>query len=75
MNRVYAATSIAGGVGAMKSIDGAALLGLDMCFTLDGSVMRIYKLDEISGLPESSPDIIAPTANAGTKRWIQQTFA
>lgn len=72
MSKIYGAVSITGTTGAMKSIDGDDLSDLDMCFTLDSGTLRIYQLDEDSALPESSPSVVAPTDNAGDKRWILQ---
>jgi hypothetical protein len=71
---VYAAVSITGTTGAMVSIDGTALVDLDICLTLDGSILRVYQLDEDSGAAVSSPTIISPTANAGAKRWLQKSI-
>ena len=69
---VYGATSLIGGVaGSVDNIDGAALADKD---ALRAAVQDVgiyeYVLDASSGAAESSPDIISPDTNAGTKRWI-----
>jgi hypothetical protein len=69
---IYGAVGI--GATGLMAINGTVLVDADMCFALDGTLMRIYYLDADSGLPVSSPDVIAPTLNAGTKRWILGTF-
>ena len=62
---------IGGNLGALDAIDGALLDDTDNAITTtpDGLVYH-YTLDEDSGAAESSPDVIAPDNNPGTKRWI-----
>lgn len=72
-NYVYAATSLTGGgSGALDAINGDLLSDGDSSIVFDhiNLIVYVYTLDEFSGLPESSPDIIAPDTNPGTKRWI-----
>lgn len=72
MANTYRRYALTGGTsGSLDDLDGSNLAGGDMAITV-GSDDRIYfhKLDASSGETESSPDIIAPDTNAGTKRWI-----
>ena len=71
--KIYGAISISGGSDSLKAIDGALLNDQDMCFALNSGRIAPYLLDADSGLPELSPSIIAPTNNAGTKRWLLQS--
>lgn len=72
-NIVFAATSLTGGVlGSLDSIDGDLLTDKDIAIVgIQGSGVREYILDATSGAAESSPEIIAPDTNPGTKRWIE----
>lgn len=66
----YSKTSFIGGGGtALDSIDGAGLVDGDFAHVVVDGKVHIYKLDGSSGAAESSPNIISPDANAGTKRW------
>ena len=71
-NKIYwSKTALIGGTAdALDSIDGAGLTDGDFAHVVAGGKIYIYKLDEGSGATESSPDVITPDANAGTKRWI-----
>jgi hypothetical protein len=70
-NKAFAATSlVGGGVGALDSIDGASLSGGDLCFIVTSAAKYDYYLSAASGAAESSPYIISPDTNAGTKRWL-----
>jgi hypothetical protein len=71
--KIYGAISITGTSPSMKEIDGSILADQDMCFTLHNGKVVPYLLDIDSGLPESSPAVIAPTNNAGNKRWLSQS--
>ena len=72
-NNIYGFIALTGGGdGALDKIDGAGLADGDMAFGAAGGVFRAYKLDDDSGAAESSPDIISPDTNAGSKRWILQ---
>lgn len=71
MSNFYGATSlIGGGSGALDKIDGAALAAGDGAMVITPTGMLAYTLDATSGAAESSPGIITPDTNAGTKRWI-----
>ena len=68
---IYHFTDLTGGAAtALDSIDGNSLLDKDRAFVIAAGVFYIYELDADSGLAESSPDVISPNTNAGTKRWI-----
>lgn len=69
---VYAdKTLLTGGTSAaLDSVDGALLLNGDMALVPISNILYCYVLDDDSGAAESSPGIIAPDTNAGTKRWI-----
>ena len=70
-NNFYGATSlIGGGSGALDKIDGADLVDKDAALVVTSTKMYIYFLDATSGAAESSPDVVVPDTNAGTKRWI-----
>lgn len=66
-------TGLTGGEATkLDSIDGATLTDNDAAFVNVANVQYIYRLDADSGAAESSPNIIAPDTNPGTKRWILQ---
>jgi hypothetical protein len=66
-------TGLTGGEATkLDSIDGATLTDNDAAFVNVSNVQYIYRLDADSGAAESSPNIIAPDTNPGTKRWILQ---
>lgn len=71
-NYAYWATSLTGGgTGSLDSIDGANLNDGDMAIVVTSvGYSYFYRLNAASGASESSPDVIAPDNNAGTKRWI-----
>jgi hypothetical protein len=71
-NKIYwSKTALIGGTAdALDSIDGASLTDGDFAHVVAGGKLYIYKLDDDSGATESSPGVITPDANAGTKRWI-----
>ena len=62
-----------GGDGALDSLDGNLLKDGDgaVCIIPGTNEYYAFTLDEDSGAAESSPDVIAPDNNAGTKRWIR----
>ena len=69
----YKCTALTGGAaGALDAIDGALLLDGDFAFVMVGNLNYTYLLDVDSGSAESSPTIISPDVNAGTKRWVLQ---
>ena len=72
-NNFYGAIALTGGTaGALDAIDGANLNDLDAAFVQILNKVYSYTLDDDSGVAESSPDVISPDTNAGTKRWILQ---
>jgi hypothetical protein len=42
----------------------------DVAVVVTSTYVYFYRLDATSGAAESSPDVIAPDTNPGTKRWI-----
>lgn len=67
----YAATSLTGGgTGALDAIDGQNLQEGDIAHVTTSAYTYEYYLSPDSGAAESSPAIIMPNVNAGTKRWI-----
>lgn len=69
----YGAIALTGGAeGALDRIDGALLSDADGSICIDATNDKVYfhTLNSSSGAGESSPDIIVPDSNAGTKRWI-----
>jgi hypothetical protein len=70
-NYIYGAIALTGGgVGALDALDGSDLQDLDAALVFTGSTVYQYSLDVNNGNAESSPEIIAPDANAGDKRWV-----
>ena len=61
-----------GGTGALDAIDGTSLKTGDGACVITSSGFYIFYLSASSGASESSPDVISPDANAGSKRWILQ---
>ena len=75
-NNFYAAIGlIGGGIGALDNIDGLALADGDAATVQTDGTVYFYHLDATSGAAESSPDVIKPDTNAGTKRWIKQSVS
>jgi len=74
---LYYRTGLIGGAATdLDAQDGAALADGDFAFVMDGTHIYPYLLDDDSGAAESSPSVISPDTNAGTKRWILQgTYA
>lgn len=68
----YPRLSLTGGVaGSLDNLDGTDLQDLDISMVGElGVDAKFYVLDADSGVAESSPNIIAPDLNPGTKRWI-----
>ena len=72
---IYGASSLTGGADAsLDSIDGTDLQEGDLCVVITSTYTYTYELDATSGAAESSPDVISPDDNAGTKRWILREF-
>ena len=61
---------IGGGAGALDKQDGAGLADGDGAMVIISNNVYWYLLDATSGSAESSPEIISPDTNAGTKRWL-----
>ena len=70
----YHFNALTGGVNSLDSVDGNNLLDGDRAYTVVAGVFRVHYLNATSGAAESSPDVISPDTNAGTKRWIKCTF-
>lgn len=69
----YKCTALTGGAaGALDALDGAGLLNGDIAIVMASGLLYLFELDDDSGESESSPNVIAPDANAGTKRWKLQ---
>lgn len=75
-NNFYPATVLTGGgAGSLDKIDGDLLSNGDVALVVlendgtYGNAVLIYVLDSDSGLSESSPEVISPDTNSGTKRW------
>jgi len=71
MSNFYPATGLIGGnEGDLDNIDGATLVDGDGAIVIINGNAYLYHLDATSGEAESSPLIISPDTNPGTKRWI-----
>ena len=69
--KIYGATGLTGGsTGDLDSIDGNILYDQDKCLVATGSALYLYHLSSTDGSSESSPYVISPDSNAGTKRWL-----
>lgn len=67
----YPCTALTGGgTGALDAIDGSGLESGDVAFVTTSAALYSYRVDATSGAAESSPDVISPDDNAGTKRWL-----
>lgn len=70
MSNFYGAIGLIGGAsGALDAIDGAGLADGDGAVVIVDGISYAYHLDASLGGSESSPNIITPDANPGTKRW------
>jgi hypothetical protein len=72
-NKFYWANGLSGGGDAIDGIDGSILGTGDACFVVldagsNDPKYYVYRL-QASGATVSSPNVIAPSANAGVKRW------
>ena len=76
MANTYGKAALTGGASdALDGIDGSGLNDLDRSIVMiQGTGVYFYILDDDSGAAESSPDVISPDNNAGTKRWILHNF-
>jgi len=59
---------------SLKEINGALLNDGDMALGIYNSMKCFYQLSAASGASESLPDVVSPTLNAGTKRWILKAY-
>jgi len=72
---VYNANALTGGTNtSLDGIDGSTLNNGDYCVTFTDTYIYVHYLNATSGAAESSPDVIAPDTNPGTKRWILKDF-
>lgn len=72
---IFIRTSLIGGTSSsLDGIDGAALLQGDVAWIFASGTVSTYALEALSGLPQTSPGVIAPVTNAGLKRWILQSY-
>jgi hypothetical protein len=73
---VYTKTALTTGTAtSLDGIDGAVLNGGDMAMVTFANVVYFYILDASNSSAESSPDLITPNSNPGTKRWVLQGWA
>jgi len=72
IKQIYHCVNLTGGVDStyLDYTDGNSLSDKDRAFVINASTFYLYELNATSGAAESSPNIIAPDTNAGTKRWI-----
>lgn len=72
IKQIYHVTSLTGGVDStyLDYADGNSLSDKDRAFAIVSGVVYLYELNATSGAAESSPNVISPDTNAGTKRWI-----
>ena len=72
MANFYGATALTGGTsGCLDAINGALLSDGDMAMVRTLTTAYEYTLDADSAAAASSPGVISPVTNAGTKRWIR----
>jgi len=70
-NNIYGAIILTGGTeGCLDSVDGDLLTNGDCGIVITNGAIYTYFLNASSGETASSPNVIAPATNAGTKRWI-----
>lgn len=74
LKTIYHCDFLTGGTNStyLDYIDGNSLSDGDRAFVIVAAtgVLYVYRLNATSGAAESSPTIISPDTNAGTKRWI-----
>src|SRR3990170_139191 len=70
--QIYHLEALTGGVDStyLDYADGNSLSDKDRAFAIVSGLLYLYELNATSGAAESSPNVIAPDTNAGTKRWI-----
>lgn len=71
MKQIYHLNFLTGGIDStyLDYADGNSLSEDDRAYVIYSDTYYVYRLDATSGAAESSPNIIAPDTNAGTKRW------
>ena len=76
INQFFGATSKIGGTdGDIDNIAGGSVVAADGCVLIDtDETAGLYTLSAASGATESSPSIIKPDDDAGTKRWLLTTI-
>ena len=72
VNNMYGRTALTGGIsGCLDAINGSRLKNGDVDLVMDsGANVYFYRVNETSGAAESSPTVISPDVNAGSKRHI-----
>jgi hypothetical protein len=68
-NGIFATGFTGGTLDDLNFYDGTDLIQNDFAVVVNAGDVYFYYLNATSGEAESSPDIIAPLTNAGTKRW------
>lgn len=69
----YQKTALTGGTAtSLDGINGSSLTDGDFAYVMVSNVLYTYVLNASSGATESTPDVVSPDSNAGTKRWILQ---
>ena len=70
-NNIYGAIAlIGGGVGALDAIDGTGLADKDMAYVSVAGITYNYILNPTLNQVTSSPSVIQPVSNPGTKDWV-----
>ena len=69
----YATVLTGGGADALDAIDGDSLTDKDVAIVVVNNAFYFYLLDGDASGTESSPGVINPDTNPGTKSWILQS--
>ena len=69
-NKFWPATAIEG-EDSLESIDGSELKDGDAAFVVTEHLVSFYRLNADSGAEHDPPEVVAPSVNAGTKRWLR----
>jgi hypothetical protein len=73
---MYWKSGLTGGTSTdLDGIDGANLVDGDVAFVFTTTGVYKYLLDDDGGAGESSPLVIVPDSNPGTKNWVQVGLA
>lgn len=72
IKQIYYCDYLTGGTNStyLDYADGNSLSNKDKAFVTNSGILYVYELNATSGAAESSPNVISPDTNAGTKRWI-----